>query len=341
MRLIEKVWYGRSPSDVVLRAALAPLATIFRGVVAIREQLYDRGMLDAKASSIKVLSVGNLTVGGTGKTPVSGWLARKLVEIGMSPAIVLRGYGEDEPLVHRRINERIPVFVAADRVVGIAAAAGSGADVAVLDDGFQHRKASRDLDFVLVSADNWSRVKRVLPAGPYREPLSALSRASAVIITRKSAADARVADVIHGVRQAAGPVPTAVVRLELDKVIPVTHSAGALPVDVIGGKSLTAIAAVGNPRAFFKQLEAKGAIVRPVEFPDHHAFTAVDVARILDLATGCDYIICTLKDAVKLEHLWPAGSAPLWYVSLAVHIESGEAEIDELLMRLKGRIDVD
>ena len=340
MRLIERVWAGDSAADRIARAALAPLEGLYRGATALRGRLYDAGLLSAARSPISVVSIGNLTVGGTGKTPVSAWIAARLAQQGRMPAIVLRGYGGDEPLVHSRINPGIPVIVAADRSAGIRDAASAGADVAILDDAFQHRKARRDLDIVLLSADDWTGRRRLLPAGPFREPMSALTRASAVFITRKSAGDQQVAAVRNAVVAEAPDVPLAVIRLDLSEVIRAVPPAGAMPAAMLAGKKILGVAAVGNPAAFFSQLESLNAIVRPMAYPDHHAYTASDIAEITRKSAECDFVVCTLKDAVKLGPVWPASNTPLWYVSLAVQVESGEAAIDALLMRLKGRIGV-
>ncbi|MEO8194425.1 MAG: tetraacyldisaccharide 4'-kinase, partial [Gemmatimonadales bacterium] len=113
-----------------------------------------------------------------------------------------------------------------------------------------------------------------------------------------------------------------------------------LPISALAGKSVLAIAGIGNPVAFFSQLAEVGARVIPQEFSDHHAFGVDDVARILGRGEQFDYVVCTLKDAVKLGPLWPPGAPALWYVSLAVRFESGEAELEDLLMRPRGRIDV-
>ncbi|MDO8503038.1 MAG: tetraacyldisaccharide 4'-kinase [Gemmatimonadaceae bacterium] len=340
MRLIERVWHGDTIAGRLARAALLPLEGVYRGAVALRGELYDRGLLPARTSDIAVVSVGNLTVGGTGKTPVSAWLAARLAAMGFAPAIVLRGYGDDEPLVHARLNPGIPVVVGADRSAGITQAAARGANVAILDDAFQHRRTARDLDIVLVSADDWNGRHHLLPAGPYREPLSGLSRASIVVITHKAASEARVAQVERAVRDVAGGATVAVAKLTLGQIVRESPAGASKAAETLAGKRVLAVAAVGNPAAFFVQLESLGARVDGRSFPDHHAFTRDDVATILETAATCDYVICTLKDAVKLGPLWPAGNTALWYVSLAVGIESGGSAIDRLLMRLRGRIDV-
>lgn len=296
--------------------------------------MYDAGLIRTRRSPIATISVGNLTVGGTGKTPVSAWLASSLAQRGMTPAIVLRGYGSDEPLVHARINPNIPVIINADRVAGITEAALAGANVAVLDDAFQHRRAGRDVDVVLMSADQWNGSVRVLPAGPWREPLSGLRRASIAIVTRKSATDAKRDALVTAIRDAAPKVPQAVVSLTPSALIRADNEKTTLPLSHLRGKRVLAIAAIGDPAAFFAQLESLGAEVVPVSFRDHHAFDRADADSILLANSGIELAVCTLKDAVKLCAAWPARAPGLWYVSQSVEVESGEPAIDELLKRL-------
>jgi len=337
MRLTEKLWAGESTGHRVARGALFPLELIYRSLMAVRSELYDRGGLAVKPSAIAVVSVGNLTVGGTGKTPVSAWIAARLVEIGRKPAIVLRGYGDDEPIVHARLNPGIPVVVDRDRARGIARAAASGADVTVLDDAFQHRGAARNLDIVLVSADDWSAGAHVLPAGPYRESPEGLRRATLVVVTAKAAPPGRIEAVEQWIKSVAPRTPIAVARLTHSGLMRETPRGDELPMSAASGKRVLAIAAVGNPGAFFRQLEAAGASVVPLRFPDHHAFTSEDVRRAASLSRGIDMVVCTLKDAVKLAPIWPASEPPLWYVSLSVEVERGEAALDDMLRRLPAR----
>ena len=337
MRLIERVWSGDSRADKIIRTALSPLELLYRAGVALRGSLYDTGLARVQPSPIPTISVGNLTVGGTGKTPVAAWVASRLKSLGESPAIVLRGYGGDEPLVHSRINSDVPVIVSVDRVAGIAEAKAKGATVAVLDDAFQHRRAARDVDLVLISADDWQEERRVIPAGPYREPFSALSRASAVIITRKTADDSRVQSVERTVKSRFPGLPVVVASLSPAAIVLARSPDERAPIGQLAGKRVCAIAAVGNPDAFFQQLERAGAHVTRQAYPDHHPFSNRDVATIAAASKSADYVVCTLKDAVKLEPLWPADGRPLWYVSLAVAIESGKPVIEQLLARLSRR----
>jgi len=338
VQLIERIWRGVTPADRLARSAFAPLAAIYRGIAGIRGEMYDRGYMASHTSSIPVVSVGNITVGGSGKTPVAAWITSRMLEMGHRPAIVLRGYGGDEPLVHERLNPAAKVIVQPDRVAGIAQAAREGADVAILDDAFQHRRAARDVDIVLVSADAWPARQRMLPAGPFREPPAALKRASVIVVTRKAADDAMVSALESAVKRETPDVPVAVMRLSLSGLCAAgDNGAGNLPIGAIRGKRVAAVAAVGNPDAFFQQLENAGARVTPLAFPDHHPFAPSDVAAILARAESADYVISTLKDAVKLEPLWAPSPSPLWYVSLAVTVERGDAVLDALLMRLHGR----
>ena len=333
MRLIDQVWRGDSVANRIARVALSPLEMAYRGAVSVRNGLYDKGILTSHEFPIPVVSVGNVTVGGTGKTPVAAWIVARLHEAGRSPAIVLRGYGYDEPLVHHRLNPEVPVIVAADRVAGVNEALAHRARVAVLDDAFQHRRAARSIDVVLVSADAWTGGQRLLPAGPFREPLSGLKRASIVIITRKAASDASVAAVENAVR-GSGCNVVAVARLELGGLVRENAAGDAQPISVLKGKSVVAVAAIGDPDAFFTQLRELTPLLTPVAFPDHHAFTDAEISDIASRGRDADYVVCTLKDAVKLGLRWPADARPLWYVSLAVRIERGADSIDELLSRL-------
>ena len=329
-RLIESVWTGRGRRARIVRALLAPAEALYRVVVAARGKLYDAGIFHPEDFSVPVLSIGNLSVGGTGKTPVAAWFASRLAAKGVKPGIVLRGYGGDETIVHQRLNAGVPVIAAVDRVRGIREAIAQGVDVVVLDDAFQHRRAARDADVVLVNADAWSGSPRLLPAGPWREPLRSASRASLVIITRKIAGRTTVEDVRRAMANAAPRVPVATAHLAPGDLTS-TATGQTLPLHVLQGADLTAIAAIAHPDSFFKQLTDLGAIVRPQTFSDHHAFTRREARELAALATASDFVVCTLKDAVKLESLWPAEAGSLWYVSQRLKIEDGHEHIEWLL----------
>jgi len=313
-----------------LRALLSPIEMAYRGTVAIRGWMYDSGLFVAEDFPIAVVSVGNLSVGGTGKTPVAAWIAHALTERGIRPGIVLRGYGGDETLVHKRLNPHVPVIVSSDRVRGIRDAIAQGADAVILDDAFQHRRAARDADILLVDADSWSGFPRLLPAGPWREPLRSARRASLVIITRKTADKGAVEAARRAFAAAAPHVPIAIVHLSPGELRS-TATGQRLPLHMLRGADLTAIAAIARPDSFFRQLTELGAVVRPHSFADHHAFTSSEARYLAAQASSSDFVVCTLKDAVKLESIWPAEAGSLWYVSQRLKIEEGQPHIDRML----------
>ncbi len=329
-RAVERAW----ERDGVAVRAMTPLSWLFRGLVALRNALYDLGVFRAQPLALPSVSVGNLSVGGTGKTPVAAWVASELKAMGAKPAIVMRGYGADEPLVHQRLNPDVPVITNADRVAGAREAQAKGATVVVLDDAFQHRRAARDVDLVLVSAEQ-AGSERLLPAGPLREGRSALRRATAVIVTRKSASLAVAEAVAAEWTGFAGAPPVAIAALSLRELQPAHRGEGAaMPLAVLRDAKVLAISAIGNPAAFERQLQTLGAEVTSAAFPDHHPFSAQDAARLAADAASLDRAVCTLKDAVKLAPLWPRGAPQLWYLSQAVEVERGGALIREALRRL-------
>ncbi|MBI2409094.1 MAG: tetraacyldisaccharide 4'-kinase, partial [Gemmatimonadetes bacterium] len=209
--LARAVWYGEGFGALIARAALTPAEWVYGAMSMMAGATRARG---AGLSAVPTVSVGNITVGGTGKTPMAAWVAAELRARGRAPAILLRGYGDDEPLVHAMLNPTVAVVANPNRRLGGAQAVAQGATALVLDDAFQHRQMPRDADIVLVSADLWQDVPvRLLPAGPFREPLVALRRASCVVVTRKSATPERAGQVVSQLRRAAGDVPLAVVHL--------------------------------------------------------------------------------------------------------------------------------
>jgi tetraacyldisaccharide 4'-kinase len=336
MRLIERFWQGDDPVSRIARIALLPAEGAYRAITATRGWMYDRHILPSKKSAIPVVSVGNLSVGGTGKTPFAAWLAGELARRGARPAVVLRGYGGDEPLVHARLNPEIPVIIEKRRVVGIEEAVHLGATVAVLDDAFQHRSAGRLVDIALLSAEQWKASPHLLPAGPWREPLSSLRRAAIAVITRKTADATVVARLSKEISEAAPGTSQAVVRFELSEIRPaIAGTAHAMPMSSIAGRAVIAIAGIGNPEAFFAQLTSAGAIVTPLSFPDHHRYVAADVSRILAAGGASDaMVVCTLKDAVKLAQMWPATAPPLLYVLQRLEVESGREALERLISQL-------
>jgi tetraacyldisaccharide 4'-kinase len=333
MKVASAVWNSDASWAILARGLLAPASAVYRGATALRNSLYDRGMFTVERSAIPAVSVGNLAVGGTGKTPVAAWIAGELRNRGARPAVVLRGYGDDEPRVHSLLNPDIAVFANADRVAGVSDAARAGADVAVLDDAFQHRRIARVEDIVLVSADGWREPVRLLPSGPWRESPVALERASFLLVTRKAvgADDARslLQQLLPLTRTRWGAVAELALTEPRDAVTGATRTLSELR-----GTRVLVIAGVGDPASLASQLQRTGADVEMRVFPDHHSYDSPDIARLADEARAFDHTICTLKDAVKLGPQWPRQAPSLWYVSLRCGIESGSTDVSAMFDRV-------
>ena len=298
---LRRSWDGQSgPLGGLIIGLLLPMELLYRAAVALRNQCYDLGFLSRSESGIPIISVGNLTVGGTGKTPVASWLIARLTAMGHRPALVMRAYGSDEILLHRVRNPGVPVVAQKSKVRGVAQAAREGANVAVLDDGFQHRAARRDVDIVLLAAEQGARSGPLLPRGRFREPLSALSRADAIVITRKVATREEACAVG---RLAIGKAPKAVLgQIHLGEDV-WTGLKGDPPVEAYAGPpagDLLAVSGIAEPDAFHEMVRSKASgVVECMAFPDHHPFSLKDIRRIVERAAGRPVVI-TEKDAVKL-----------------------------------------
>lgn len=332
MSWIERVWFGEAPGDTAARALLWPFEQAYAGIVDLRGRLYDQGVLRRENPSLPTIAVGNLTVGGTGKTPVAAHLVAELMKRGVTPAIVLRGYGNDETDVHRRLNPGVPVVASVNRISGIEVARRQGADVAVLDDAFQHRGVRRDADVLLLSAEQLSRPRRLLPAGPWRESLHAARRADLIVVTRKSASGEVAQRAVELARTVAPRVPVVVVHLAPGTLC-APLGTESQPLERLRGAKVLAIAAIGEPALFAQQLDALGARVTLAAFRDHHPFGDSEIADLAQRAAQSDLVVSTLKDAVKLGSRWP-GPTRLWYVSQQPVVEQGVEHLNSLLQRV-------
>ena len=287
-------WAGDFGAAGRLLAALTlPLSWAWWGTSAIAARRQDVADPD-RVDGLTVISVGNLAVGGTGKTPLVGWTAATLLGVGVAPAILVGAHGRDEALLHRRRALGVPVVVQRDRVAGARRALADGATVAILDDGFQHRRLHRDLDVVLLAAED-AFPGRLLPRGPYRERPSALARADLVVVTRRTAS----LETSRRLRER-------VEALCSERVLAGMELAGAAWTDLDGaaaaGPEGDVIAACGVGRAdAFRSTVARRVTgsVELVAFADHHEYTPADVRRLRTRAAGRPIVI-TEKDAVKV-----------------------------------------
>jgi tetraacyldisaccharide 4'-kinase len=331
------------------RYLFMPLAPLYRGAVAARLGAYRRGWLRKAKLPVPVISVGNLTFGGTGKTPMVVALVRDLVRLGRHPAVLTRGYRRqddrqavvlgpnprqradevgDEPLELARRLPGVPVVVDADRERGGLEAIRLGGDVVVLDDGFQHLRLERDLDVVLVDAgDPWGG-GRLPPLGRLREPAAALLRADAVVIT-KAPPDWRpvVAGIEAEIERIAPALQVFVSRLRPSRVRR-PDGEGVDP-EELRGRRVYAFAGVGRPGGFTDSLrEVDTEIVGNRWFPDHHTYSERDLNEVLAAARAADAVpVTTAKDAVKLPE-----DAGVWVLEVeTVPVEGGWGGLWRLL----------
>jgi tetraacyldisaccharide 4'-kinase len=334
----ERLWYPNAPEDVARKLAMAPLsaaALAFGAAVRVRNALYDRGALAVRrVEGARVISVGNLAVGGTGKTPVVIYLADRLVQAGQKVAVLSRGYGRtvrasmrvtgdcavaavgDEPLLIARRCPSVPVWVGPDRFELALRARAEGAQVLLLDDGMQHRRLARDAEIVVVDGAGAFGNGWMLPRGPLREPPSALSRASLVWIRE---VDPHVAiDGWSGATVRALHRPTFVRGPDGSRA----------PANALYGRRVYALAGLARPERFRKTLEGLGADVAGTAFlADHHAFTAAELgAAAVSAKAASAEIVTTEKDAVRLP---PGFSCSV--VELEVQVMEGGAELDRCL----------
>jgi tetraacyldisaccharide 4'-kinase len=287
--------------------------------------------------------VGNITCGGTGKTPVVEMLARELLLRGRRPAILSRGYRGgaermgDEARVFARNLPGVPHLRDPDRVRAARAAVSGGADVLVLDDGFQHVRLARDLDLVLIDALDPFGGGRVLPAGLLREPLEALGGATLLGITRGALVTPAHRGVLATILRERCP-GTPQVEIDLEPLGWQPLSGGEpLPPAALSGKRVAAFAGLGNPRAFRLQLEAMGLEVAVwLPFPDHHAYRPRDLAEVerRARAAGVEAVVTTQKDAVKIP---PGAAGESWrFLRIACRAGKGAGELARALDSILG-----
>lgn len=339
-----------------VRALLTPAASLYRAGLALRRLKFRIGVGGPQSAGAPVVSVGNLTVGGTGKTPAALWLAERLRRDGLRPAIVTRGYGgklerrvvtvadERGPLFSvdeigdeaTLLAERFrgPVVCGADRVAAAREAVGAHrASVVVLDDGFQHWRLERDFDLVLVDGQSGFGNGSLLPAGPLREPLHALKRADAIVVT-KSAGVGALAPALE--RHARG-VPVFAAALAARELVRAED--GELkpaPLGDLVGRRVVAVSAVAQPQSFYDILgDLETQSVEVLEFPDHHLYTHDDWQRITQAAHRAELVVCTEKDLVKLRR-FPFARGRL--VALRVDFRLGDHE-DALYGSIRERIE--
>ena len=340
----------RDAAAVALRMASNLGTPAYRAAVGVRNRMYALRLLRARRLGRPTIAVGNLTAGGTGKTPMVIELCRRLGAMGHRPAVLLRGYepaglegkeGSDEAKVLRGALGSIPVQADSSRVRGARAvlAAHPDTSVFVLDDAFQHRKARRDLDLVLIDATRPFGFNRLLPRGLLREPLRSLRRADAIIITRTDRVDeATLKDLDRRITCITGRAPVAHTAHHWAE-LRIGHE--ARDVAWLGGHAVLGVSGIGNPADFEAKLHAAaGRVVGMLTFNDHHAYTRSEVQGILNHAEerGAEAVVTTQKDWVKWRRLAGGTKATLPVVRPIVRMGflDGVDAVDEMLIEALG-----
>lgn len=327
------------------RRLLAPLSALYVLGVRWRNARYDRQLHATQRAALPVISIGNITVGGTGKTPLVIETVRRLCEFGRRPAILTRGYratarqSADEVMEFARELAGVPVVVNPDRVAGARAArADFNADCLVLDDGFQHRRLQRDLDVVVIDAlDPWGG-GRVLPAGNLREPLGGLARADLLVISRSNqVAPATLARIEALLRDRAPDAERLCATVEPQSVVYPNERTEA--VEALAYHCVLPICGIGNPATFLHCVgQLAGRVCEPLVFGDHQRYNEHHLRKIAARAErgGADLVVTTRKDWVKLAPLWTshAGAAPeLARLEIRLELQDVDGVFDNHLQR--------
>jgi tetraacyldisaccharide 4'-kinase len=355
-RIFRKIWYDGSeyPALTIPMLLMAPFSLLYGRIVAARNRRFDLGVVKPARLPCRVVSIGNLTVGGTGKTPMVIHLARTLRDRGYRPVVLSRGYGGtsknpvnvvskgaelllnqyeagDEPVLIAKSATGIPVVTGPRRTLtGDWAINNLNADVLILDDGFQHRQLARDIDIVLLNAASPFGNGNLLPGGPLREPPSALKRADIIIAT------GTYDDVM-----APGPIvlpdgvhaPVFKCYYQPRNLLH-GNPETAFPPELLRGKKICAFAGIGNPTVFEKTLRSLGADVSVfIPFPDHHRYRAPDISLIGDKARQCgaQMIVTTEKDMIKLD-AFDVFPGDIYALRIEMEFLSGREDFEKLLL---------
>ena len=331
-----------------MKSLILPLLSVlYSAVTRTRLSLYRRGTFHSTKLPRPVISVGNITTGGTGKTPLVEWVARTLSATGKKVCILTRGYGRENPdrmvivsdghtvmathseagdepfLLATNLRGAAAVISSADRVTaGNEAIRRFNTDCFVLDDGFQHLRLERDLNIVTIDATNPWGGGHLLPYGRLREPLSGLKRADVIVITRTDQAN-NANEIRDDVCKLAGDVPIFPSRMRTARITPLNDLSEPL------GPPVAAFCAVGNPGSFFNAIADE--VVTKKAFPDHHRYSQSDIDALIEIAkrAGAKSLITTAKDAVKLRDL--SFSLPCYVLEIELQIENEEELIHLIL----------
>ncbi|MBF0619803.1 MAG: tetraacyldisaccharide 4'-kinase [Candidatus Omnitrophica bacterium] len=329
----------------LLKPFLWSMSVCYAAVMCMRRALYGVGVFKTHDLGIPVLSVGNLTVGGTGKTPLVILLAKYLKSKGRPPAILMRGYmpsggvilSDEAGMLQEALGD-VPVIVGADRVKAFhEARCPKNVDCALLDDGFQHWRIRRSLDIVVVNAAcPWGN-GQVLPLGILREPPEVLKRAQVVVLTHVDIGREHVAGIKEQIMRL-HPECLIVETIHAPRqVIDVFYPEKISDVSMLKGRKVLVMSAIGAPDIFVKTVEGTGAVIKDsMVFMDHHVYTSEDIVRVEERCRvlGAEAVVTTQKDAVKLRRLPRSGEGlPFVFVQVDMKVTYGEAEFYSIVDR--------
>jgi tetraacyldisaccharide 4'-kinase len=349
----------RGIGPAMVRCALSVASLGYGAAVAVRNAAFDHGWRRMHRVSVPVVSVGNFTTGGTGKTPFVAWLIDELRRRGLEPGLLSRGYRSlngsenDEARVIERVCPGVPHVQNRNRVAGARALLATSriakpqatlacgfaireVNALILDDGFQHRRLFRDLDIVLIDALQPWGYGRLLPRGLLREPPSALRRADVVLITRADQIEpGALEELRHQLRVIRGIPADGEIAFRPTRLV---NAVGDVrPLASLNGRTTAAFCGIGNPTGFERSLRQFGVTGPCRTFPDHHHYTADDFAALeaWRRSVGADCLVTTLKDLVKA----PRNAEPIWAVDIAAHWLSGREQFESLLAAILSQTD--
>ncbi len=346
---------GSTKGYGALKIAAHILSFFYLFIVNFRNWLYDNKILKEARLACPVISVGNITVGGTGKTPCVILLARMLQEKGLKPAVISRGYGGrktgpanvvsdghnilldseiagDEPVLLAHRLKGVPVITGAKRIItGKTAIEQFGADVLLCDDAMQHRQVFRDVNLVLLDSKAIKGNHHVLPRGKLREPIKGIRRASAVLFTRADETTQTDETLIHMIHREKIPVFKSIHRIE---DILSGDEKTQMPASALEGKTVYAFCGIANPDSFKNTLlDAKINLMALDVFQDHHPYREQELAKIRSnfVQSGADYLMTTEKDAMRLQH-YPDFLKELFMLRIKMEIQPSSQGFENFIM---------
>ena len=350
----------RGPVTSLIRSLLAVAASFYALIIVLRNKLYDRGWLKSHKLSVPVVCVGNITAGGTGKTPMVIWLCRFFLARDIKPAILSRGYkaddedGNDEIQLLRRTLPDVPVVIDSDRLRGgRTALADHQAQVLIMDDGFQHRRLRRDLDIVMIDCTCPFGYDYLLPRGLLREPKTQLHRADIAILSRCDLIEQNKLDeltrqiqqILDNTALTDKATPKIIAHSRYEPNALFTSDGEKNDLDRLRGKKVLAFCGIGNPLAFvatLRKLEIE--VVREHIFDDHHCYTEQDCKFLRAIFTENDYdaMVTTEKDWVKIKQLSAAQMLKnLYWLKIETVLTHNREQLEDRLDQICRNINQD